>query len=137
MKKTIRENITAPYSLHDMYVSAFQIMDDNILMRTAGGMVETKLPCRQPDGYVLFHGVQWDFSYVYLLNHTGNIGTFTGQKMFLKDFIAENPSPNFCVMDETYGFNSTKYSGYITIDGVFSECFIEIYHEGDMVFVEE
>lgn len=106
-------------------------------MRTQSGMVKATPPYNQPDGYVEFYEVCWDYSYVYLLDHTGNVGAFTGKKMFLKDFIADNPNPNFCVMDETYGYNSTHYSGYITIAGAFYECFIEIYHEGDMVFVTE
>ncbi len=137
MIKTIRENINSAYSLHDMYVTAFEVMENNILMRTEAGMIKTTPPYSQPDGYVEFHEVRWDFSYVYLLEHTGNVGTFTGRKMLLKDFIADNPNPNFCVMDETYGYNQTRYSGYITIARTFYECFIEIYHEGDMVFVAE
>ena len=47
------------------------------------------------------------------------------------------PAPNFTVIDETYGYNSTKYSGYLTVSGKFCECILEIYHEGDMVFVDE
>lgn len=137
MKKTIRENIHAPYSLHDMNVIALEVIDNTLRMQTQSGMVATTPPYGQPDGYVEFHEVQWDYSYVYLLSHTGNVGTFTGKKMFLIDFIAEHPAPNFCVMDETYGYHATKYSGYITIAGEFHEGFIEIYHEGDMVFITE
>ena len=40
-------------------------------------------------------------------------------------------------MDETYGYNMTKYNGYLTANRQFCECVIEIYHEGDMVFVTE
>lgn len=40
-------------------------------------------------------------------------------------------------MDETYGFNMTKYSRYLTANRKHCECIIEIYHEGDMVFVDE
>ncbi len=137
MKRTIRENINSPYSLHDMNVTTFEVTGNKIIMRTQSGMVEATPPYRQPDGYIEFNEVQWDYSYVYLLSHTGNVGAFTGKKMFLKDFITDNPNPNFCVMDETYGYNSTKYNGYITIAREFHECFIEIYHEGDMVFVTE
>ena len=50
-------------------------------------MIKTTPICTQTDGYVEFHDVRWDFSYVYLLGVTGNIGAFTGEKMFLKDFI--------------------------------------------------
>ncbi len=137
MKHTIRENINPPYSLHDMNVTAFEITGDNILMRTQSGMKKTTPPYNQPGGYIEFRNIQWDFSYVYLLDFAGNVGTFTGKKMPLKNFITDDPTPGFTVMDETYGYNSTKYSGYITISGELQECFIEIYHEGDMLFVTE
>ena len=137
MIKTVRENICAPYSLHDMNVIAFEAEGDTIIMRTQSGMCRTIPPLGQPDGHVEFYGVQWDFSYVYLLNFTGNVGTFSGEKMFLKDFIDKNPIFGFCIMDETYGYNCTKYTGYLTMNRQFCECMVEIYHEGDMVFVEE
>ena len=40
-------------------------------------------------------------------------------------------------MDETYGYNMTKYCGYLLSNRQHCECVIEIYHEGDMVFVTE
>ena len=137
MRYTIRENIHAPYSLHDMNVIAFEVNGNDIVMRTQSGMIKTTAPCSQIDGYVEFHDVQWDFSYVYLLHFTGNAGPFTGEKMFFKDFIERFKPLGFSVMDETYGYNMTKYNGYLTADRRHYECIIEIYHEGDMVFVDE
>ena len=137
MKKTIRENINAAYSLHDMTVISFEVMEDDIIMRTQSGMVKTPPPYPQTDGYVAFHNVRWDFSFVYLLGVTGNVGTFTGEKMFLKDFISKAAPFGFSIMDETYGYNQTKYSGYLLSNRNHHECIIEIYHEGDMVFVAE
>ena len=137
MIKTIRNNINTAYSLHDMNVISFDVNDNDIIMKTQSGMVKTTPPLCQPDGYVEFHNVRWDFSYVYLLGFTGNIGTFTGKKMFLKDFIAKVNPFGFTVMDETYGYNKTKYDGYLIFNGKHHECIIEIYHEGDMVFVAD
>jgi len=135
LKRTIRESFDPPYSLHDMNVFSFEAADDDIVMRTQSGMVETSAPYRQLDGYVEFRRVQWDFCYVYLLGVTGNVGTFTGEKMFLKDFIERYKQFGFSIMDETYGYNQTKYSGYLLSDRRHCECVVEIYHEGDMVFV--
>ena len=87
MRETIRHNIKTPYSLHDMNVIAFEVSGNDLTMRMQSGMVQTTAPYRQPDGHVKFHDVRWDFSYVYLLGVTGNVGTFTGDKMFLKDII--------------------------------------------------
>lgn len=137
MKKTIRENINAAYSLHDMNVISFEVMGDDIIMRTQSGMVKTTPPYSQLDGYIEFHKVRWDFSFVYLLGVTGNVGTFAGEKMFLKDFISNAAPFGFSIMDETYGYNTTKYSGYLSSNRNHHECIIEIYHEGDMVFVVE
>ena len=55
--------------------------------------------------------------------------------MELKEFLESDPVPSFTILDETYGYNRTNYSGYIIVDESFCECNIEIYHEGDMVFV--
>jgi len=137
MRHTIRENIHSSYSLHDMNVIAFEVTGDNIILRTQSGLVKTTPTCGQFNGHVEFNDVKWDFSYAYLLDFAGNEGTFSGNKMFLRDFISNNPMLGFTVIDETYGYNSTKYSGYITISGRHNECIIEIYHEGDMVFVDE
>lgn len=135
MKRIIRDNINPEYSLHDMSVFAFDVTDNNIIMRTQSGMVETIAPYGQPDGFVEFNNVQWDVSFVYLLGVTGNVGTFTGEKMFLKDFIERYKQFGFSIMDETYGYNMTKYSGYLLSNRQHCECIVEIYHEGDMFFV--
>lgn len=137
MKRTIYDSTNAPFTLHDMNVISFEVSNNDIFMRTQSGIVETTTPYRQLDGYVEFHNVQWDFSYVYLLGVTGNVGTFTGKKMFLKDFIERYKQFGFCIMDETYGYNQTKYNGYLMANRGHCECVIEIYHEGDMVFVAE
>ena len=137
MKRTIRNNINTAYSLHNMNVIACETIDNDIIMRTQSGIVKTIPPLGQPDGYIEFHNVQWDFSFVYLLGVTGNIGTFEGEKMFLKDFIERYKQFGFSIIDETYGYNMTKYNGYLLSNRQHYECIIEIYHEGDMVFVAE
>ena len=137
MKRTIRETIHEPYSLHDMNVIALEVDGDTLVMRTQSGMVETTPPYGQPDGYVEFHNVKWDYSYVYILNITANEGEFQGQKLWLKTFIDHAGSFGFSVMDSTYGFNQSKFSGYLSMNRGVCECNIEIYHEDNMVYVEE
>jgi len=137
MVRTIRENIHTPYSLHDMNIVSIEVEENKITMRTQSGMVKTTPPYSQPDGYIEFHDVQWDFCYVYLLGITGNEGTFSGKKMSMKDFISKYKQFGFSVMDETFGYNMTKYNGYLSSNREHHECIIEIYHEGDMVYVVE
>jgi len=137
MKQTTRNNVNVPYSLHDMNIVAFDVVGDDVIMRSETGLVETMPPYGQPDGYVVFRGVRWEFSYVYLLNFTGNVGSFTGEKKYLKDFIANMNPFGFTIMDETYGYNTTHYNGYLLHKRNHFECRIEVYHEGDMIFVTE
>ena len=137
MKKTVRENIRTPYSLHDMNVIGFAIKDDDLTMKTQSGIIRVEGLCAQVAGYVEFHRVDWDFCFVYLMDPIGNTGTFTGEKLMLKDFIKEYPEFSLSVIDEVYGYNQTKYWGYLTAKRKNMECIVEIYHLGDMVFVEE
>ena len=137
MIERIRENIHTAYSLHDMNVTAFEVQDTDIIMRTQSGMVKVFQPCLQVDGHVEFQDVDWDFCFVYLLDIIGNEGVFKGEKMMLKDFIQRYPSFGFSIIDEVYGYNRTKYWGWLTINDNMSECIIEIYHAGDMIFVDE
>jgi len=137
MKEIIRHNIHAAYSLHGMNVIAFEVTGNDIILRTQSGLIKTAKPCKQIDGHVEFHDVRWDFSYVYLLGVTGNEGTFTGEKLSFRSFLDRFPVFGFSVMDETYGFNMTKYNGCLTAEGLHCECSIEIYHEDDMLFVDE
>ena len=126
-----------PYSLHDMNVVAFDIQDRKLIMRTQSGMTKTKPPYEQINGSVVFCDVDYDMSYVYLLDHTGNVGSFTGRKIYLKDFILEEPVFGFSIMDENYGYHQAKYSGYLSMHRAFYECMVEIYHKGDLLFTAE
>ncbi len=137
MKETIRENIRAEYSLHDMNVINFDVCDNDIIMRTQSGMIKVSEPCLQVDGHVVFHDVDWDFCFVYLFDGIGNVGKFNGEKMMLKDFIEKYKTFGFSIIDEVYGYNQTKYWGWITANRKTQECIIEIYHLGDMVFIDE
>ena len=133
----IRITVMMQNTLHDRNVIAIDAMENDLVMRLQSGILETASPYRLIDGYVEFHDVKWDFSYVYLLGVTGNVGVFTGEKMFMKDFLHRYKQFGISIMDETYGYNMTKYNGYLTANRQFCECVIEIYHEGDMVFVTE
>lgn len=82
MKKLICEKILTAYSLHDMNIISVDIVGNDLILHTQSGLVETVFPYGQPDGYVEFHNVRWDYSFVYLLGVTGNVGTHTGENIF-------------------------------------------------------
>ena len=136
MNRVVRGNICAPYSLHDMNVIEFEVKDSDIIMKTQSGIVRAVGQCEQVDGYVEFNDIDWDFCFVYLMDCTGNTGTFSGEKMMLADFLKRYESFGFSIIDEAYGYNQTKYWGYLTANRMTKEGIIEIYHLGDMVFVE-
>lgn len=78
---------------------------------------------------------------MYLLEYQdvpcGNCGSFTGEKKDLHEFIDQYRNAGFDIMDETYGYNMSKFSGYLSAEGSVKECIIEIYHLGDMSYIVE
>lgn len=60
---------------------------------------------------------------------------FTGFAWLL--FINNFENAGFSIMDENYGYNRVCYTGFLSKGGTMGECTIEIYHKGDMVFVDE
>lgn len=142
MKKVIRNNIiNLPYSLHDGAVIGLEAEEDKLLMKFQYGFIETIEPFKQISGNVKFEGIDWDFSFVYFFEYQdvlcGNAGHFTGKKMSLQEFISQYNNIKFDIMDETYGYNMSKFSGYLTDRDSIKECIIEIYHMGDMSYIVE
>ncbi len=138
MKRTKFDHVNPPYSLHDMNIVAFEVDGDSLAIKTQSGIVRVINPSAQVDGHVEFHNVNWDFCYAYVYEgFYGNVGPFTGRKMFLKDFIEDFKDAGFSVMDENYDCNRTCYTGYLSKDKTIGECTIEINYFGEMVFCEQ
>ena len=132
----IRENISTSHSLHDMVASAIVVDGNDITLRMETGIVRCSGVCEQCEGSVVFRGIDWDFCFVYILHgFTANAGEFCGEKLSLRDFIAQNPAFHFEIIDACYGYNQTKLSGWLSDDKV-SEATMELYHTGNMIFVE-
>lgn len=135
MKRTIRANIDhLPYSLHDMRVTEMIADGDGLTLRFAGGFVKIAQPCARVAGEIYFSRVDWDFCFVYILDFWGNSGPFTGRKEYLRDFVAANPALSFEIVNEAYGYNSSRFSGYLWLGREMRECVMEIYHLGDMEY---
>lgn len=140
MKKVVRNNINdLPYSLHDGVVIGFEVIGDTLVMKFQYGFLRTTHPFEQINGSIEIEKIDWDFSFVYLLDYQdvlcGNVGSFTGKKMELKTFINQFKSVEFTLIDETYGYNTSKFDGYLSDGDMFRECMIEIYHLGDMSYL--
>ena len=137
LKKVIRENIICPYGLHDMNTTRFEVCNKDILMRLQSGMHKISDPVKQVDGYVKFCNVDFDFCFVTIINELVNEGPITGEKMSFPNFIDRYQNFSFEIIDEVYGYNKTKFWGWLSAGGDLKECIIEFYHFGDMIFVDE
>ena len=135
MKKTIREAIHAAYSLHEMDIVALEVNGRELIIRTQTGTI-FRSSGAQAEGYIEFHGVDWGYCYIYLFDSNGNVGPFAGEKKYLIHFLEERKGLSFTVASEVYGEKRTKYFGHLLTGGKRLECIIEIYHEGDMLFIE-
>ncbi len=89
------------------------------------------------DGYVVFRQADLDFCNVYLMKSNGRYGKFEAEKITLQEFLVRFNVFGFSIVDEVYGYNQTKYWGYLTSQREFFECILEIYYTGDMLFIEE
>lgn len=137
MRITIRENIIQKYSLHDMNVISIEKQDKDIIMKTQSGIIKCEGLSSQVDGHVVFRNVDMDFCNVYLMKSNGRYGKFESEKITLEEFLNRYSVFGFSISDEVYGYNQTKYWGYLKSNREFYECIIEFYHLGDMIFVEE
>mgnify|MGYP001625647276 CR=1 FL=1 len=57
--------------------------------------------------------------------------------LVLIDFIPMFVNQNFTIIDETYGYNQSKFSGFLSVGTEIKECMIEVYHLGDMEYITE
>lgn len=138
MISTVRKNVAdLPYSLHDMGVTGFNACADKLIMEFENGFVKISNPCEQIGGYICFDKVDWDFSYAYILDFCGNSGPLTGNKLSLREFILQFENMNFEITDESYGYNRSVFSGYLSSANKLGECTVEIYHIGDMRYITE
>ncbi|WMJ84161.1 hypothetical protein ACS3UN_08660 [Oscillospiraceae bacterium LTW-04] len=139
MKETKRKNILdLPYSLHDAHVNRIDIVPEQVTLWFDAGFYKPMngdgLPVK---GYVTFEDVDFDFCYAYLMDSTIDCGQFTGKKFVLTQFAKCFPNIDFEIIDETYGYNQSKFSGFFYEGEKVKECIIEIYHFGAMTYLTE
>ena len=142
MKQTIRKNITdIPYSLHDKEVNEMTVEGKKLTLHFKDGYVECQEPYDDVKGTVVFENVDWDFSFAYTFKckefTLENTGPIEGEKMMLKDFAEQFANMTFEIVDETFGYNTTKFEGYLYLEEGTVECNISIYHMGDMSYLVE
>ncbi|MCQ4937140.1 hypothetical protein [Anaerotignum propionicum] len=139
MKEVIRKNILdLPYSLHDARVSKITMEEEKIILYFSQGFYELRNDdylAVKGKSLISIEGWDLDFCAVYLFDSVGNNGKLSGEKYRLDAFINRFPHMDFEIIDETYGYNQSKFSGYFYEGNKIKECTIDIYHFGNMKYV--
>lgn len=136
MITTYKYQFNAPYALHDMRINKIENTDNSLKIYFENGYVSSTEPYQQVNGNISIEKVDYDFCYAYILSNDGNLGEFIGKKITLLDFIKEYKEFSFEVVDESYGYNSVVYNGYLILPGKdsFIELTLTIYHFGNIIY---
>ena len=140
MKVVVKKpNPDPPYSLHDACIAKLGTKEDTLRLVTQYGYVCTAAPFAQVEGDVEITGVDWESSYVYVMDYLqvpcGNCGTFTGQKMTLETFLQEFSSATLEILDETYGYQLAKLNGFLNLPDRLMEVSLEICYAGEFRYL--
>lgn len=134
-----RKNITnLPYSLHDAHINKIIMKGTSVkLYFREGYYIPCSGDCIPVEGYIEIQAVDEDFCYVYVMNTNGYPGKFKGKKYKLKEFIKKHSKIDMEIINETYGYNQSKFSGwmYKGKKKKIREFIIEIYHFGSMKYI--
>ena len=140
MKTVYHFKSDLPYSLHDCTVCKFALANGHVRLHFQDGMLSLSQPLAyREEGTLTFQQVNPEFSEVLLLSPMGQMGSFTGEKMSLKDFADAYGDFLFEVVDEFYSWHQALYSGFLMRPDrtEMREMSLHIYYEGDLVFLTE
>lgn len=132
-----------PFSMHDVYIKKIRLqqLDDfmaNVTFMLPDGVYRSDEDSNPIPGSILFEQVDLDFSNVYVMKTCGvNYGKIKGRKYSLKKFVKKYKKADIEIVDETYGYNQSKFSGYLYEDETIKEIMIELYHVGGMYYLVE
>lgn len=136
---TRRQNMPdLPYSLHDARVNRIELSADQITLYFDEGYYRpVNGDCLPVKGYITFEHVDFDYCHVYLLDVKNDCGKFLGEELVLQAFATRFPRMDFEIIDETYGYNQSKFIGFFYEGEKTKDCIMEIYHFGAMVYNTE
>ena len=153
MRNVLDNKQNIPYSLHDMYITEFDVITtDEGAGNNKGilefcfdnGVIETKPPYNQTDRMkIRIDGVDIDSCDVLLIYDDyadeSESRTVSGKRVRIESLKKEYPDFNIEVVTELYGYNKVQYSGYLNAPGEerLVSVDISIYYEGDIVYLTE
>ena len=116
-----------------------QAEGDTLRLITQYGYMRITEPSEQVEGDVEVTGVDWESSYVYVMEYQdvlcGNCGAFSGRKMTLDAFLREYSEGTLDIMDESYGFRLAALGGFLNLRDRILEFKLEIYHTGEVRYL--
>ena len=140
--KIRREDMPSlPYGLHDVHIRKIRLqqLDEftgNVTFMLKDGIYPTDEELEPVPANLLFQQVDLDFSNVYVMKICGmNHGNIKGHKYSLKKFLKKYRKAHIEIIDETYGYNRSKFSGYLYEGEDDLEIMIELYHVGGMYYL--
>lgn len=125
-----------PVSLHDMRVCKILPVGDDLKFCFEYGYILLGEPVKQVDGDILIEKADPEDCSVWLLSENGRCGSFQGEKMTLTDFLKNYPDFSFEILDELYGYNIVRFTGYLSLadrENLNEACF-SIYYTGSIVY---
>ena len=127
---------TIPYSLHDMRVNQIERVGNHLRFYFETGYIELKDNFQQVDGNLLIEDVDMNFSDVHFLSENGAYGRFSGERMELEDFLKNYNDFFFEILDESYGYNTVLYQGYLSLPkkNNLIDMTMSIYYTGNIVY---
>lgn len=136
----VQEKYKSPlYSLHDSHLEKFVVNDTSVYLHFQYGYTKTTAPYEQVNGDVEITGLDWQCCCVYVMEYTGvlcgNYGNFMGKKMTFEDFQITYKDGTIDVIDEMYGYNQVKISGFLNFGGKCYEVQLEFYYNGEFRYI--
>ena len=140
MKIVVKKpNPDPPYSLHDAHILELRLEGENLRLVTQYGYVHTSPPFDQVEGDVEITGVDAESSCVYVMEYPqvpcGNYGIFTGRKIPLEAFLEEFSEATLEILDETYGYQMVKLSGFLDLPDRLLEYSLELCYTGEFRYL--
>ena len=127
---------TIPYSLHDMRVNRIERVGHHLRFYFESGYIELKDNFRQVNGNLLIEDVDMNFSDVHFLSENGAYGTFSGERMELVYFLKSYEDFSIEIVDETYGYNTVVYQGYLSLPNRKNliDMTMSLYYTGNIIY---
>lgn len=142
--KYVKPQIKLNYSLHDSRVNKIEISERSLIFYFEEGFYKLGNPVQKIDArqcQLIVDGVNWDFSYIYILDSVdvsmNDNGSFQGVKYSIANYhkVMMTQKHKLDIVGETYGYNQANFSGFIMLDEKILEFKLEINHTGDLNYI--